>query len=176
MEDVINFPNVPGYVSVREAASIIGCTDQRIYQYVRSGRISAQRIGHILALPLEEVQNFQPGPAGRQRGKASPWRSYRSRGKLLATSIQVHIHPGMRDKLQEKLKAIKPDEYTFTGNVARYILSNTDTIQILLIWKNTEMPDDTTRQQDLRLFQQAFADVLDWETATYSFDDIWLHT
>ena len=33
-----------------------------------------------------------------------------------------------------------------------------------------------TRQHDLRLFQQAFADVLDWETATYSFDDVLLHT
>lgn len=49
-------------------------------------------------------------------------------------------------------------------------------LRILLIWKNTEMPDETTRQQDLHRFQQAFADVLDWETADYSFDDVLLHT
>lgn len=176
MTESMNIPNLPGYVSVREAAEIIGCSDKRVYQFVTSGRLPARRIGHMLVLPIEEVQRFHPGPSGRTRAKAPPWRVYRSGGKLFVTTIQVHIRAGMREKLLAKLAAIKPETHTFTGNIARYIVESGETVQIMLIWKNTEMPDDSTRQQDLRLFQRAFADVLDWETANYSFDDVLLHT
>lgn len=176
MDDIVNIPALPGYVSVQEAAGIIGCSESRIYQYIKAGRLSARRIGHTLVLPLQEVQNFQRIPAGRQRENAPLWRRYRSRSKLLATTIQVQVRPGMQEKLQEKIKNIEPHDHTFTGNVARYIIEKDEAVKIILIWKSTEMPDEATRQQDLRSFQQAFADVLDWGTAKYSFNDVLLHT
>jgi hypothetical protein len=37
-----------------------------------------------------------------------------------------------------------------------------------LVWKDTEMPDGTTRAKDLAAFQAELADVLDWETAQIS--------
>ncbi len=49
-------------------------------------------------------------------------------------------------------------------------------LEIVLTWKNTEMPNETMRQEDLRSFQRAFADVLDWDTATYALKKILLHT
>src|SRR5260370_29941019 len=89
MKDVIDIPNLPGYVSIKEAAEMLGVSDKRVYQYVRAGRLPAQRVGHILILPTEEVRRFKPSPSGRVRTKAPPWRAYRSTGKLLVTDIRV---------------------------------------------------------------------------------------
>ncbi len=38
-------------------------------------------------------------------------------------------------------------------------------VSIWLVWKDTEMPDKATREQDLESFKVELADVLDWETA-----------
>src|SRR5437762_9257936 len=80
MIDGVEIPNLPGYVSIKEAADILGVSDKRVYQYVRAGRLPAQRVGHILILPIEAVKQFKPSPSGRVRTKAPPWRAYRSRG------------------------------------------------------------------------------------------------
>jgi hypothetical protein len=39
---------------------------------------------------------------------------------------------------------------------------------ISLIWKDTEMPDETVIQQDLKPLQAELADVLDWDTAQFN--------
>ena len=180
MIEGVNIPNLPGYVSVKEAAAIIGVSDKRVYQYVMSGRLSALRIGHILVLPLEEVKQFKPSPSGRVRAKAPSWRSYRSRGNLLATDIHVHVRPGQQTRLLEKLRDIqKADEHTFPGTIARYVIkgdTELTTIHIFFIWKDTELPDDVTRQHDLHLFQKELEEVLDWGTAEYDTNNIILHT
>lgn len=180
MIDSIDIPNLPGYVSIKEAADILGVSDKRVYQYVRAGRLSAQRVGHILILPTEEVKNFRPSPSGRVRTKAPPWRFYRSRGKLLVTVIHVQVRSDQQTKLVEKLKAIqKGDRYTFPGTMARYVVKGDTaltTIHIMLVWKTTEMPDEATRQQDFAAFKEELTDVLDWKTAQYSMNEALMHT
>ena len=42
------------------------------------------------------------------------------------------------------------------------------TVSILLVWKDTEMPDEATRERYLAMFQEELADVLDWDTARMS--------
>jgi excisionase family DNA binding protein len=180
MIDGIEIPNLPGYVSIKEAADMLGVSDKRVYQYVRAGRIPAQRVGHILILPVEEVRQFKPSPSGRVRTKAPSWHTYRSRGTLLVTDIRVQVCRSQQATLVEKLKAIqKGDKYTFPGTVARYVVkgdAELATVQILLIWKTTEMPDEATRQQELAAFKEDLADVLDWETAQYSTNEAIIHT
>lgn len=96
------------------------------------------------------------------------------------TDIRVQVRAGQQAKLEEKLKTIqKLDRHTFPGTVARYVIKSDEalaTVQILLIWKSTEMPDETTRQQDLMLFQEELADVLDWATAQSSTHEVIIHT
>ncbi|HEY0753711.1 MAG TPA: helix-turn-helix domain-containing protein [Ktedonobacteraceae bacterium] len=169
---------LPGQITVQEAADIIGCSKSRIYQYVKSGRLSARKMGPMLVLSLEEVKSFRRGPAGRQRGIAPPWRRYRNQSRLLATVVQVQIRPGKQEQLQRRLDTLFEEHtHTFTANVARTIMADEKgVLEIILTWKNTEMPNETTQQQDLRSFQQAFADVLDWDTATYTLKKILLHT
>lgn len=174
LEDISEAPEL---ITVNQAAEIIQCSSKRVYQYIDEGRLSARKFGHQWALSREEVQKFQPGPSGRMRSKEPPWHVYRGQSKLFMTTIEVPIRPGMYETLREKLKQAEQQQtHTFTANVARYICEHGKTLRILLLWKNTEMPDETTRQRDLHLFQQEFADVLDWETADYSFDDVLLHT
>ncbi len=180
MIDGVNIPNLPDYISIREAADILGVSDKRVYQYVRAGRLPARRVGNILILPVEEVRQFKPSPSGRVRRKAPSWRTYRSRGKLFVTDIRIQVRAGQQVNLEEKLKTIqKLDRHTFTGTVARYVIKRDEactTVQILLFWKSTELPDETTRKQDLVLFQEELTDVLDWETAQSSTHEVIIHT
>jgi excisionase family DNA binding protein len=180
MIDGVEIPNLPGYVTIREAADMLGVSDKRVYQYVRAGRLPAQRVGNILILPVEEVQKFKPSPSGRMRAKAPPWRAYRSRGALIITDIRVPVRMELQGKLIEKLKAIrKQDSHTFSGTVARYVAkgdADLTSVQILLVWKSTEMPNEARRKQDLALFQEELADVLDWGAAQFSTNEVIIHT
>ena len=180
MTDGTEIPTLPGYVSIKEAARLLGVSDKRVYQYVLAGRLPAQRVGHILILPVEAIEQFKPGPSGRVRASAPSWRAYRSRGSLLVTTIQVRVREGQQAKLVEKLKAIqKADRHTFPGTVARYVVKGDAAlalVQIVLVWKTTEMPSETTRQQHLEAFQQELADVLDWGSARYETNEAIIHT
>lgn len=180
MTEDVDIPNLPGYVSVKEAASLLGISDKRVYQYVVAGRLPAKRVGHILILPVEEVKQFKPGPSGRTRTKAPSWRTYRSRGTLFATEIRVQVSTGQQVKLTEKLKAFQQaDSHTFPGTVARYIIKGDEEfseVHILLFWKDTEMPDEETRLQDLAALKDELADVLDWRTAQECTNEVLLHT
>src|SRR6266536_3082582 len=116
----------------------------------------------------------QPGASG------TSWRAYRSRGMLFLTDIFVPVCPGQDEQLLEKLKAIqKSDRHIFPGTVARYVVKADEMltrVQILLVWKSTEMPNETKRAEDLALFQAELADVLDWEAAQWSTNEVIIHT
>jgi hypothetical protein len=49
-------------------------------------------------------------------------------------------------------------------------------VTVTLIWKDTEMPDESSIQDDLASFQAELADVLDWETAQYTLKRAIIHT
>jgi len=180
MMNEVAIPNLPGYVSIKEAAELLRVSDKRVYQYIMTGRLSAQRVGNILILPLEEVKQFKPSPSGRVRTKAPSWRSYKSGGTLLVTQIHVQIRAGQQDALIWKLKSIQKENlYSFPGTVGRYVLqgnASSTSVHILLIWKDTEMPDEASRQRDFTLFQEALIDVLDWETAESLCTEAIIHT
>lgn len=168
MTDIQDIPPMPGYIPIKEAAHMIGLDEKTIYRYVKDRRLPAVRAGRTLMLSIDEVQKFRLTPPGRVSGKAHKWRKPSDRVTFFATSIQVKIRPEMGQKLREKLKAMSNDKHTFTRNVDRYIMEHTESeiIEILLIWKDTEMPDDTARQQDILHFQRDFPE-LDWKTARY---------
>jgi len=91
---------------------------------------------------------------------------------VLGTDIQVQVFPGQQERLVEKLKAIyKGQRHTFPGTIERYIFKENTTrasVNIWLIWKDTEMPDEAVREQAFAAFKAELADVLDWETAHIS--------
>lgn len=172
--------SIPGYISTKQAARLLGVSNHRLYQYVKAGRLPVVRVGKAFMLRVEDVENFKPKPSGRMRTKAPSWREYRSRGKMLTMDIHVPVHPGQQEQLLETLQAIqRADLHTFVGTVARYVIKGDEeltTLHILLIWKDIEMPAEAVREEDLRAFQKELADVLDWEKAEYSLNEIIIHT
>ena len=91
---------------------------------------------------------------------------------MLGTEIEVRVREGKQAQLVEKLRSIYTGQrHTFPGTIHRYIFqddSSPPTVSIWLVWKDTEMPDDATRERDLKAFQAELADVLDWGTAKVS--------
>jgi len=171
---------IPGYISTKQAAHLLGVSNHRLYQYVKAGRLPVVRIGKAFMLRVEDVERFKPNPSGRMRTKAPSWREYRSHSKMFAMDVLVPVRPGQQTQLVEKLRAIQQDDlHTFSGTVARYVLKGDEALtalHILLIWRDIEMPDEVGRQEDLRAFQEELKDMLDWEKAEYSMNEVIIHT
>ncbi len=169
MTEYFELPEVPDYISTDQAAQILGISKQRVYQYIEEQRLPAYRAGNVILLRKEAVQQFKPNITGRPRKKEPAWRVYRGGSTVLGTDIQVQIRPGKQGQLVEKLKAMyKGQRHTFPGTIQRYVFKDyisPAAISILLIWKDTEMPEKEERERNLAAFQAELADVLDWETA-----------
>lgn len=180
MADDNTNPNSGGFLSIKEAAKQLGLSTKRVYQFVQSGRLPAERVGPIWIISAKEVKQFKPGPSGRVREKAPAWHVYRSGGTLLLTNIHVQVCTGQQNMLKEKLNTIQEAKsHTFPGTVARYITEGDPelrTVQIVLVSKDTEMPDAALREQHLKALQDELADVLVWETAQYSTNKVLIHT
>ena len=160
---------IPGHVPVKEAAELLGISEDRVLQHIKAKRLPARKVFGRYMIPLELVEHFKQNPPGRSRTRAPLWRVYNIRSKLLSLDIEVQVIPGQEERLLEKLRTIQEGKrHTFQGTMARYIFRESatfSTVSIWLIWKDTEMPDEAKREEELTAFKAELADVLDWETA-----------
>lgn len=180
MNEDIDRPSLPGYVSIKEAAKILGISDKRVYAYVDEGRLPSVWASHIIMIPKEAVENFKPNISGRPRASIPKWRISPEDNTLFKTLIVVQVLPGKRDMLIQRLEEVKQSgQHEFPGTIARYIMGDdaqTERIEILLIWRSSVMPDEVGREQALEAFRQALDDVLDWDTAQYEHGIVYMHT
>lgn len=180
MADINDFPDVPGYVSIKQAAEMLGITDKRVYRYIDIGRLPAYKSGGAFLLSVEDVRQFKLNPPGRTRIGPPLWHVPNSRSTILATDVYVQLRSGQQKRLVEKLKAIqRADQYMFPGTIARYVIkgdSELKTVHFLLVWKGVDMPLDIAHQQDFIAFREELADVLDWQTAEYKTNEVIIHT
>jgi excisionase family DNA binding protein len=171
---------IPGHVPVKEAAEMLGVSEDRVLQHIKATRLPGHMVQGRYMIPLEAVEQFKLNPPGRLRTKAPTWRVYHARSKLLGMDIQVQVRAGQQERLLEKLSTIqKENRHTFTGTVARYILKDSPSftsLSIWLIWKASEMPDEVKRQRDFEAFKAELADVLQWETAYISIKEGIIYT
>ena len=175
-----DFPDIPGYVPIKEAAKLLGISDPRMYGYVRDKRIPALKAGRTLMIPTEEIERFKLNPPGRTRTGRPSWRVHNPRSTMVATDMYVQVREGQQAKLLEKLQQIqRADRHLFPGTIARYVVKgnpNLTELHFFLVWKDVEMPVEVTHQQDFLALQEELADVLDWETAQYSTNETIIHT
>ncbi len=180
MANIKDFPDVPGYISIKQAAQLLGITDKRVYRYIDIGRLPAYKTGGVFFLLEEDVKNFKLNPPGRTRTGPPVWRVHNARSRVLATDIYVQVRSGQQGKLVEKLKAIqRADRHIFPGTVARYVVKGNPgliTIHFFFVWRDVEIPDDITSKSDFAAFQEELADVLNWTTAQYSTNEMIIHT
>ncbi len=180
MSEDVSLPNMPGYVSIKEAAKILNISANRVYTYVEDGRLSGVKAAHVIMIPLEEVKNFKPNISGRPRISIPKWRISPTDNTLLRTSIRVHVRAGQQARLFEQFEAIRQsDQLLFPGTVIRYVAGKEkapQSIEIVLIWRSSVMPDEAERERELEAFRQVLADVVDWDTAQYEDDVVYMHT
>lgn len=180
MREYLDLPAMAEYVSIKEAAKMLGVSDKRVYAYIEDRRLPAVRAAHVIMIPIEEVKKFKPKISGRPRKNTPAWRTSPQENMLLTTSIVAPLQADQRERLQQRLEELREEsDQVFPGTVARYIIwSKTypGTLEILLIWRSTTIPDDDARRQALNDFRKALADILDWGNARYNEGEIILHT
>jgi|SRR5579883_1280454 len=173
-------PDLPGYVSTREAAKRLGISERRVRLYIEMKRLPAVRAADVLMIPEENVRNFQRKIVGRPRKNTLSWRISSAENTQFITSISVQVKSHREEQLRRRLEEVKRSEkYLFPGTVARYVVKNETIpgqIEIMLIWRSTVMPNEAEREQELETFRQILADVLDWDTAQYNNGEVWMHT
>jgi excisionase family DNA binding protein len=180
MRNENNRPSIPGYLSIKEAAEILGVSPNRVYTYVEEGRLPSAQAAHVIMIPLDALNSFKAQLSGRPRTRVPTWRISPEENTVLTTSILVQVRKNQQAKLQKKLEEIRREkQHLFPGTIARYVIENKrypEHIEFLFIWRNTVMPDDTTYDQWLGELRQALSDVLDWDTAQYNTGKVIMHT
>ncbi len=180
MSEESNRQNIPGYVSIKEAAKILGISANRVYAYVEEGRLPSAKAAHVIMIPLEEVKKFKPQLSGRPRTTLPLWRISSQDNELLMTTISVQVRHGKHRQLIKEFEEIKREkQHLFRGTIARYIVESEaypGRMNIVLIWRSTVMPDKASQERMLDEFREALVDVLDWETAHYDTGKVVMHT
>ena len=180
MDNYIDFQNMPDYVSIKEAAKILGLSSNRVYEYVTEGRLTGVWAADVIMIPREEVEQFKRNPTGRPRKSTPSWRISSGENTQYMTFIFVRLRPNRLDAFVQKLEAIrKQGLHIFPGTVGRHIVEDDrDPARVLiaLVWRGTVMPDEETREHYLAEFRKALDDVLDWETAEYHHGRVFMHT
>jgi excisionase family DNA binding protein len=179
MSEEVNIPDLPDYVSIKDAAKMLGLAYTTVHEYVSEGRLRAVRAADVILLPVEEVRNFKPNISGRPRTSIPQWRIAREDNTLSQTTISVQLREGKRDTFLQRLEEIRTKkEHLFPGTVARYIAGSSkrpNSIKITFIWRSSVMPDEATRRESLKAFQDALADLVDWTTARYNDGIVFMH-
>jgi excisionase family DNA binding protein len=172
--------NTRDFVTTSEAAEVLGVSYYTVYEYIREKRLVAEMVGGIYMIPKKAVQEFKAKPTGRTRTRPPLWRKYRAGARVRGMDIRVRLRAGQQNRLIERLNTIlEAQRHLFPGTMQRYVFEE-DTepkyVVISLIWKDTEMPDESAIQQDLKPLQAELADVLDWVTAQYTTKQAIIHT
>ncbi len=180
MNEYTDRPNLPGYVSIKEAAKLLGVSDKRVYEYVDEGRLPSTWAADVIMIPLAEVKEFKRRSSGRPRKSVPSWRISSGDNTQFVTSIAVQMRPGQQRALIQRLEEIRRSgQHTFPGTIGRFIIeseSPPEQVEILLVWRSAVMPDEIEREQALAAFRQTMLDVLDWTSAKYNHGKMLMHT
>lgn len=168
------------YLSTAEAAKQLGVSYYTVYEYIREKRLVAEMVGGSYIIPRHAVDEFKAKPTGRTRVNPPPWRVYRAGAHVYSLDIEVRVKADKLERLIERLSRIREaQKHLFRGTMQRYIFedeADPNRIIITLIWKDTELPDESLLQEELATFQNELADLLDWSTARYTKKRAILHT
>lgn len=173
------FP-VPGYITVKEAAKMLGLAEKTIYGYIDEGKLPAIRVASSIMVEEEAVQNYKRQSAGRPRTRIPTWRIPTGANLQYLTHITVNVRPEQGEKLNQKLEEMRVGEkHLLPGTVARYIARSEekpDEVQIVLVWRSTVMPPDKEREAALAALRAELAEILDWDTAWSESGRVLMHT
>ncbi len=82
------------YVSVGEAAKLLGISRQRVHQLIRKGRIRAIRVGNQYIIPVRDVERRKKVMSSGRFSRKSFRGGGEGYGRTFATGSDVGGHPG----------------------------------------------------------------------------------
>src|SRR5437763_38903 len=97
MSNEFELPDLQDYVSIKEAAKMLGLAYKTVYEYISEGRIKAVRAADVILIPVGEVRSFKPNISGRPRTSIPQWRIAREDNTLSQTTISVQLRAGKLD-------------------------------------------------------------------------------
>src|SRR6266700_1635847 len=107
MSEYAGRPSIPGYVSIKEAAKILGISDKRVYEYVDEGRLPSMWAADVIMIPLDEVKKFKRRSSGRPRKSVPVWRISSGENTQYVDSITVPMQAGQQEAFIQKLEEIR---------------------------------------------------------------------
>src|SRR5260370_14358645 len=140
-------PDLPGYVSTKEAAKILGVSERRVRLYIEMKRLPAVRAADVLLIPLDKVKNFKRKIVGRPRKNTLAWRISSIENTQFMTFISVQTRTQQEKQLMQRLeegKRLRPQ--IFPDTVARSVLrSNNRHVPVSAVspLRRTLMPNST---------------------------------
>lgn len=180
MEDSEQFLRIPGYVSVKDAAKILGLSPRTVYDYVEEGRLPSARLADVIAISVEDLAQFKREPSGRPRKNTPLWRISSGDNEQFLLLILAQLRAGQHDVLMQKLEEMrKSKHHVFPGTVMRYVAESTrddEWVIIVLVWRGTILPDEAKREEELEAFRRALDGMVDWATAEYRSGSVLMHT
>jgi excisionase family DNA binding protein len=181
MSDEDYLPNItPEFVSVREAAKMLGVSERSVYGYIEERKLPGFKATNLTVVALKDVHAFKRGTTGRPRTRVPEWRISDNENVQYLTQVFIQIRNGQKEELLRRLEEIrKGNMHTFPGTVARYFAqSQTDdnALQILLVWRGTVMPDEEIRSSALADLKENLADLLEWDSAHVEMHEVLMHT
>src|SRR3989442_10084581 len=105
MDESVISRHIPGYVSVKEAAEMLGLSPRTVYDYIEEGRLSSARLADVIAISVEEIMKFKREPSGRPRKNTPLWHISSGENTQYMFIISVQLRAGQRDVLLQKLEA-----------------------------------------------------------------------
>src|SRR5579859_7841578 len=120
-----DLPKLPGYVSIKEAARILGLGERTVYRYVEEKRLRGMRAANAIMIPLEDLLNVKRRVIGRERKVTPLWRAVSEGNTRFVTLISVQMYQGKRGELLSRLEEIRMEKrHLFPGTVARHIIDD----------------------------------------------------
>src|SRR5579859_148193 len=98
---------IPGHVSSKRAARMLGVSDERVKQFIRAKRLPAQKISGRYMIPIKAVENFKRFARGRARTEPPLWRVYDRGIQLKGRGMQVQMRAGQEKAFEEKARRMR---------------------------------------------------------------------
>src|SRR5258707_3817833 len=101
-------PNItPEFVSVRDAAKILGVSERSVYGYIEERKLPGFKATNLTVVALKDIQKFKRGTTGRPRTRVPEWRISDNDNVQFMTQVFIQIRAGQEEVLTQKLEEIR---------------------------------------------------------------------
>lgn len=147
------------FVSVSEAARLLGVSSGSIYGYIRRGKLTKRLVDERIMLREEEVLALDEKRSAMQLKQPS---------YMLMLTAQVR--PGCKERFEEKLKEFYTQNKHIIPDTSKQLIlrdkSDPEHVMVLLFWRNRTLPFEEQCQEALAALIADLNEVCDWDEET----------